>query len=217
MDHDRAVVHGSMVDHGRRQSKGSPEHGLGVAPVSGSSPAMGEKEEEASGVPTMGEGGWCGAGGRTATVDRNSGGLELGGGEWSHGEVKQRVGGGAVGCYGARSSFYRAGGWEGRRCGEGNGRRRRCAIKAFKPSVLGGERRGEWGVKRGQNAAPFPREEGSSGQRERAREVAAAAPSQASGGRRRPGSLTGWACLSVRGRQRGRLGRKGREGVGHDW
>jgi hypothetical protein len=80
MDHDRAVVHGSMVDHGRRQSKGSPEHGLGVAPVSGSSPAMGEKEEEASGVPTMGEGGRCGAGGRTATVDRNSGGLELGGG-----------------------------------------------------------------------------------------------------------------------------------------
>jgi hypothetical protein len=97
----------------------------------------------------MGEGGRCGAGGRTATVDRNSGGLELGGGEWSHGEVKQRVGRGAVGCYGARSSFYRARGWEGRRCGEGNGRRRRCAIKAFKTLVLGGERRGEWGVKRG--------------------------------------------------------------------
>jgi hypothetical protein len=32
----------------------------------------------------------------------------------------------------------------------GNGRRRRCAIKAFKPSVLEGETRGQWGVKRGQ-------------------------------------------------------------------
>jgi hypothetical protein len=138
-------------------------------------------------------------------------------GEWRHGEAKQRVGRGAVGCCGARGSFYRAGGWEGRRCDKENGRRRRCAIKAFKPSVLGGERRGERGVKRGQNAAPFPREEGSSGRQERAREVAVAAPGQASGGRRRLGSLTGWARLSLRGRQRGRLGRKGREGVGHDW
>jgi hypothetical protein len=32
--------------------------------------------------------------------------------------------------------------------------------------------------------------------------VAAAAPGRASGGRRRPGSLTGWADLSVRGRRR---------------
>jgi hypothetical protein len=46
--------------------------------VSGSSLAVGEKEEEASGVPTVGEGGRCGAGGRLATVDRNGGRLELG-------------------------------------------------------------------------------------------------------------------------------------------
>jgi hypothetical protein len=52
-----------------------------------------------------------------------------------------------VGCCGARGSFYRAGGWEGRRCGEGNGRWRRCAFKDFNPMVTGGERRGEWGVK----------------------------------------------------------------------
>jgi hypothetical protein len=51
------VVHGSMVDHGRRRPKGSPERGLEAAPVSGSSPAVGENEEEASGVPTVGEGG----------------------------------------------------------------------------------------------------------------------------------------------------------------
>jgi hypothetical protein len=67
-----------MVDHGRRWLKGSPELALGAAPVSGSSPAVGEKEKEALGLPTMGEGGWCGARGRPATVDRNGGVLELG-------------------------------------------------------------------------------------------------------------------------------------------
>jgi hypothetical protein len=57
------------------------------------------------------------------------------------------VGRGAVGCCGARGSFYRAEEREWRRCGEGNGRRRRCALKAFNPLILGGERRGEWGVR----------------------------------------------------------------------
>jgi hypothetical protein len=61
--------------------------------------------------------------------------------------------------------------------------------------------------------ALFSREEGSSGRRQRARE-AAAAPGRASRGRRRSGRLTGWARLSVRGRRRGRLGQKGREGNG---
>jgi hypothetical protein len=69
VDHDQAVVHGSMVDHGRRWLKGSPERGLGAAPVSGSSSAVGEKEKGASGVPTIGEGWRCSAGGRPATVD----------------------------------------------------------------------------------------------------------------------------------------------------
>jgi hypothetical protein len=77
VDHDRAVVHGSMVDHGRRRPKGSPERGLGAALVSGSSPVVGENEEETLGVPTVGEGGWCGARGRPATVNRNGGELEL--------------------------------------------------------------------------------------------------------------------------------------------
>jgi hypothetical protein len=78
VDDDRTVVYGSTVDHGRLWPKGSPERALGAAPVSGSSPAVGEKEKGALGVPTMGEGGWCGVGGRPVTVDRNSGGLELG-------------------------------------------------------------------------------------------------------------------------------------------
>jgi hypothetical protein len=46
-------------------------------------------------------------------------------------------------------------------------------------------------VKRGQNAVPFLREKGSSGRRQRALEVAAAAPGRAFGGRRRLGRLTG--------------------------
>jgi hypothetical protein len=35
-------------------------------------------EKKALGVPTMGEVGQCGAGGRPVMVDRNGGGLELG-------------------------------------------------------------------------------------------------------------------------------------------
>jgi hypothetical protein len=66
VDHDRAVVYGSTVDHGRRWLKGSTELTLGAAPVSGSSPAVGEKEKGAPVVPTVGEGGRCGAGGRPA-------------------------------------------------------------------------------------------------------------------------------------------------------
>jgi hypothetical protein len=77
VDHNRAAIYGSTVDHGRRWPNGSPERGLGAALVSGSSPAVRESEEETSGVPTLGGGGWCGAGGRPATVNRNDGGLEL--------------------------------------------------------------------------------------------------------------------------------------------
>jgi hypothetical protein len=48
--------------------------------VSESSP-VGENEEETSGVPTVGEGGQCGAGERPTKVNRNGGGLELGVGQ----------------------------------------------------------------------------------------------------------------------------------------
>jgi hypothetical protein len=78
VDRGGTAVYGSTVNHGRWWPKGSPELALGAAPVSGSSPAVGEKEEEASGVPTVGEGGRCGAGGRPTMVDHNSGRLELG-------------------------------------------------------------------------------------------------------------------------------------------
>jgi hypothetical protein len=37
-----------------------------------------QNEEETSGVPSVGEGGRCGAGGRPATVNRNGSRLELG-------------------------------------------------------------------------------------------------------------------------------------------
>jgi hypothetical protein len=75
VDHNRAAVYGSTVDHGRRWPNGSSERGLGAAPVSESSPAVRENEEETSGVLTVGEGGRCGAGGRPATVHRNGGGV----------------------------------------------------------------------------------------------------------------------------------------------
>jgi hypothetical protein len=78
VDHSWAAVYESTVDHGRRWPNGSPQRGLGAAPVSRRSPAVRENEEETSGVRTVGEGGRCGAGGRPATVNRNGGGLELG-------------------------------------------------------------------------------------------------------------------------------------------
>jgi hypothetical protein len=78
-----------------------------------------------------------------------------------------------------------------------------------------GKQGGELGVNGGQNAVLFLREEGSSGRRQRVREVAAAAPGRASGGRRRSGRLTGWARLSVRRRWWGRLGQKGGREMGH--
>jgi hypothetical protein len=78
VDHNRAAVYGSMVDNGRQRPKGSSERGLEATLVSGSSPVVGENEEDPSRVPTVGEGGRCGAGGRTATVNHNGGMLELG-------------------------------------------------------------------------------------------------------------------------------------------
>jgi hypothetical protein len=64
----------------------------------------------------------------------------------------------------ARDPFYSTGGWEGRRCGEGNGLRRSAPLMAFTPSVLGGERRGRRPVRKGKRMR-------SSGTRFRAEEV----------------------------------------------
>jgi hypothetical protein len=55
--------------------------------------------------------------------------------------LRRRGIGVANGCRGVlrgQGPFYRVGGWEGRRCGEGNGRRRSAPLMAFTPSVLGG-------------------------------------------------------------------------------
>jgi hypothetical protein len=48
-----------------------------------------------------------------------------------------------------RDPFYRAGGWEGRRCDEGSDRRRSAPLMTFKPLILGGERRGRRPVQKG--------------------------------------------------------------------
>jgi hypothetical protein len=109
-----------------------------------------------------------------------------------------------VGCRSARGSFYRAGGWEGRRCSEGNGQRRRCTFKAFNSSVMGGERRGEWGVKG----------EGKCGTIS-GRGVWSA---QGRWRRRHPVGLTDRVGPPIsEGEAMGRQGRKGREEVGHGW
>jgi hypothetical protein len=64
----------------------------------------------------------------------------------------------------ARGRFYRARGWEGRQCGEGNDRRRSALLMSFTPSVSGGERRGRRPVRKGKRMR-------SSGTRFRAEEV----------------------------------------------
>jgi hypothetical protein len=120
-----------------------------------------------------------------------------------------------VGCCSARGSFYRAEGREGRWCGEGNGRRRRCAFKAFNPSVLGWERRGEWGVKG----------EGKCGAVSGRGGVIGAVGARGGGGgggarsgfrRKKTVGLTDWVGPRVsEGEATGRLGLKGREEVGH--
>jgi hypothetical protein len=77
-----------------------------------------------------------------------------------------------------------------------------------KPFRVGRKWGGETGSQGRGTAAPIHivvGEEGSSGRWEHAGEVAATAPSRASGGRRRPGSLTVWAHLSARDDQIGQV------------
>jgi hypothetical protein len=92
VDHDREVVHGSMVDHGRRRPKGSPEHGLEATPVSESSPAVGKRKRKPQGfLPWVRIGGVVPEGGRRRWTVMVAGWSSLGG-EWRHREAKQRVG-----------------------------------------------------------------------------------------------------------------------------
>jgi hypothetical protein len=84
--------------------------------------------------------------------------------------------------------------------------RRLGGTSMAKPFRVGRKWGGETGSRGRGTAAPIHfamGEEGSSGRWERAGEVAAAAPGRASRGRRRPGSLTGWAHQSARD---GRIG-----------
>jgi hypothetical protein len=66
VDHGRTAVYGSMVDHGRRRGRSSPEEGHAGVPVRGTSPwRLGEQEEE-TGILTKVFDGWGGDGGRPA-------------------------------------------------------------------------------------------------------------------------------------------------------
>jgi hypothetical protein len=151
VDHNRAAVYGSTVDHGRWWPNGSPERGLRAAPVSGSSPAVRENEEETSGVPTVGEGGRCGAEGRPVTVNRNGGGLELnvgasGGMERRNREWDEVQWGAAVlgaPFTGPEEGAGRPDGEEDRAAGDGG-------INAGRPVRWGGETEGRVGSEEGE-------------------------------------------------------------------
>jgi hypothetical protein len=88
VDHGRMAVHRSTVDHGRRRQKGSPELTLEATPVSGSSPAVGERKRKPRGfLPWVRVGGAVLEGGWrwwTVTVA----GWSSVWGEWRQREVK---------------------------------------------------------------------------------------------------------------------------------
>jgi hypothetical protein len=110
----------------------------------------------------------------------------------------------------SRAAFIGRGTTEGGR--SRSNRRRLGGASMAKPFRVGRKWGGETGSRGRGTAVPIrfaAGEEGSSRQRERAGEVAAAAPGRTSGGRRWPGSLTGWAHLLVRGRHRADWAEKG--------
>jgi hypothetical protein len=129
-------------------------------------------------VRRVGDGGE-GSGGRNSDAERAQARRVGNGGEDECGEEGR-----------APHPFIRSEGERGGRTLKGIGR---PVVAASMPVVRfnwEGKWRGEWGVgsEEGESVAPFLGEEGSSGRRQRAREVVAAVPDRASGGRRRPAS-----------------------------
>jgi hypothetical protein len=85
-----------------------------AATEGGSSPQEHLEKEGAEGNLTVGEGSSTGAERGRRRWTKMAAGWSSVWGEWRHGEAKQRVGRGAVGCCSARGSFYRpSGGAEG--------------------------------------------------------------------------------------------------------
>jgi hypothetical protein len=72
VDHGRTAIYWSMVDHGRRRGRSSPEEGHAGVSVRGTSPWRLEEQEEETGILTEVFAGWCGDGGRS--VDGLDGG-----------------------------------------------------------------------------------------------------------------------------------------------
>jgi hypothetical protein len=205
VDHNRTAVYGSTVDHGRQRPKGSPECGLGAAPVSRSSPAAGEKWRGDLRDPHRRQMGavrrrWC------LDIDEwRRRCVELGGRATRARVERINVRAGTVvwrRC--SRTAFLGRGTTRGGR--SRSNQRRLNGTSMAKPFRVGRKWGGEMGNRGRGTVAPIHfgvGEEGSSGWQERAGEVAAAAPCRASGGRGRSGSLTGWAHRSARD---GRIG-----------
>jgi hypothetical protein len=75
VDHGRTAVYGSMVDHGRRRGRSSPEEGHTGVPKRGTSPWRLREQEEETGILTEAFDGWCSDGGRP-TVGLDGGGAK---------------------------------------------------------------------------------------------------------------------------------------------
>jgi hypothetical protein len=205
VDHNRAAVYGSTVDHGRRQPKRSPECELGGHSGEWKLAGGGEKGEETFGILTGGKWGRCDDGGAPTTTSGSDGAWSSVGGQ--HGRGVERIDARArtaVWRRCSRMAFIGRGTTGGGR--SRSNQRRLGGTSMAKPFRVGRKWGGETGSRGRGTAAPIhfaAGEEGSSGRWERVGEVLAAAPGQASRGRRRPGSLTGWAHQSARD---GRIG-----------
>jgi hypothetical protein len=221
VDHEQAAVHGFTVDPRTERDRSSPGCGRTGVSVLGTLPWQRGEQEERTRILTPG-----GASGRRGSDGRAS---EKGGGGGANSTTRGmgHEGGergadlSAVKLAGGVAPFYRVAG------GEVRGRRRPTAVGfelvGFNIDSGRGvvrEREGGRAVVRSSSIRVRERD----GRWQPTGWVVAAR----AGGGRWPVSLTGWAHLSVRGRQRpnrtssereamGRLGRTGREEMGHGW
>jgi hypothetical protein len=85
VDHNRAAVYGSTVDHGRRQPKRSPECELGGHSGEWKLAGGGEKGEETFGILTGGKWGRCDDGGAPTSTSGRGGAWNSVGGQHGRG------------------------------------------------------------------------------------------------------------------------------------
>jgi hypothetical protein len=201
VDHERAAVHGFTVDPRTERGRSSPGCGRTGVPVLGTSPWQCGEQEERTGILTPG--GASGRRGSDGWVSEKGGG----GGANSTTRGMGREGGergadlSAVKLADGVAPFYRVAG------GEVRGRRRPAAV-GFElvgfdiDSGRGVVREREGGRGAVRSSSIRVRERDGRWHAERWQPTGWVVAARAGGGRR-PGSLTGWAHLSVRGEATG--------------